>query len=249
MPLAVQRAFWGVAAALILTLLGAAPAGAYGPCGTNFDGPTACPITTSPATVGGTLASSPEKDYYVFYARRHTQLSLAATDTEDPSCDLLSSVHCSIVQVALYDRKGNVLAMSGYSGPQNGVASLPAGLSRRLAGGIYYAVVSGVLFSSGPIPYSLSVNGSPNVQYPPPCIVPKLRHNTGLARAKRLLARHGCGVGKIRHQVDRRVRRGDVIGFRPRAGTVAPFGTRVGILVSGRRTRRAHHGRRSPHRR
>lgn len=248
----VQRASAGVVVGLsLLFFLGVGPARADGPCGHDFDGPTACPITTS-GTVGGSLAMSKENDYYVFYAEPRTQLTLVITDTESPTCGmpLDPNYHqCSLVLVKLFNARGRFIKQSYYSEPHNGVP-VPMVLSRRLhAGGIYYAVVTGVLGSAGPIPYSLGVEGSPNVQYPPPCTVPRLRRDTSLARAKGVVALHHCSVGMVTRARDRRVRRGDVVGLRPRAGTVAPSGAPIGIIVSSgpnakNRPKRSRHRRR-----
>ncbi len=246
---AVQRSCVVLVGAAIAALLGAAPALADGPCGHDFDGPTACPITTS-ETVAGSLTATFETDYYVFYAQKRTALTLTINDTEDPTCG--SSYLCSDVLVKLYDRRGNFIQVSNESKPLNGVPD-PVVLTHRLrVAGIYYAVVTGVVSSPGPIPYSLTVAGSPNVQYPPPCTVPRLRRDTSLARARGVLALHHCSVGKVIGARDGRVRIGDVVGLRPRAGTVAPSGAPIAIIVSSRPKPSVHHrhrGKARAHRR
>jgi hypothetical protein len=70
------------------------------------------------------------------------------------------------------------------------------------------------------------------VRWPPLCTVPKLRHDTSLARAATILRGHYCLLGKIRRVHDRHVKSGDVVGLRPHAGAVEPFHHRVAILVS-----------------
>jgi hypothetical protein len=72
---------------------------------------------------------------------------------------------------------------------------------------------------------------------PPPavtCHVPKLRGLT-LARAKRLLHKNHCAVGKItrRHSKKRQV--GHVLASKPRAGVVRPSGTKVALVLGKRR--------------
>jgi Ca2+-binding RTX toxin-like protein len=70
---------------------------------------------------------------------------------------------------------------------------------------------------------------------PPPaarelCIVPRLRGRT-LTRAKVLLARAHCSVGKVT-RVRSRARRGVVLGQRPGAGLHRPRGAKVALRVS-----------------
>lgn len=241
----VQRVCAVLGAAVIAALLSVGTASADGSCGHDFDGPTACPIATSGA-VAGSLGATFEKDYFVFYAQRRTHLTLTLTDTEDPTCGIYGepNLHvCSAVFVQLYNHKGHYIAQSRFSQPQNGVP-VSVVLSRSLpAAGVYYAAVTGELNSVGPIPYSLQVNGSPNVQWPPPCTVPRLRRDTSLGRAIGLLRFHHCSAGRVVRVRDARVPRGDVLGLIPRAGTVAAAGAPVVIVVSrGRR----HHGQSRP---
>ena len=68
------------------------------------------------------------------------------------------------------------------------------------------------------------------------CLVPNVRGKP-LATARRALARAGCRTGKIRRAYSTRVKRGRVIGQRPRAGARLRRGTRVSLLVSRGRSR------------
>jgi PASTA domain-containing protein len=80
----------------------------------------------------------------------------------------------------------------------------------------------------------------PPVIAPPParpsvtCHVPKLRGKT-LRRAKRLLHRNHCGVGKIRRRATGRQMAGRVLASKPRARSVRPAGTKVALVVGKRR--------------
>ena len=69
-----------------------------------------------------------------------------------------------------------------------------------------------------------STSGAPN------CVVPKLK-GTPVRAAKQLLHTLGCVVGKVGHRHSKSIRKGNVIGTTPRAGTY-PAGTVVSIQVS-----------------
>jgi hypothetical protein len=63
------------------------------------------------------------------------------------------------------------------------------------------------------------------------CIVPRVRSRE-LARARRLLLRAHCAVGRVRRARFRHVRRGRVISQSRRAGRVLPDHAKVGLLIS-----------------
>lgn len=233
MRTSVRRAWVGLAIALIVSLAAAGSASAYGTCGVDATGPTACPITTSPSSVSGSIASGDENDYFVFYARRHTHFSMTVNDTEDPSCGTGGPTLCSTVSADLLDSKGRKVANTELSGPYNGVP-VPRGLQVTLRAGTYYVVVSGSPQAGAPVPYQVTIKPatSPRIQWPPPCIVPRLRHNTSLRRAKQILGHYRCAAGRVTRRRDRHTRRGDVIGLRPRAGAVLPYGAKVRLIVS-----------------
>lgn len=240
----VRRALVGFAASMIIALLGSASASAAGPCGADFDRHTACPITTS-ETVAGSLPTTGEQDYYVFYARGRTRLSVTINDTEAPACSfptLANPVLCSSFNIILLNAKGDRVAFNGLSSPVDGVP-IPKTVYARVpaAGGIYFAEADlFVLGTSVPAPYTLTVDGSPNVLWPP-CVVPRLRRDTSLAHAERELVSQHCSVGKIRGIDTPTVPRGRVVSLRPRAGTLAVTGARVELIVSGRPRQRTHH--------
>jgi hypothetical protein len=62
------------------------------------------------------------------------------------------------------------------------------------------------------------------------CVVPRVRGRT-LARARRLIVRSGCKVGKVT-RVRSRLKRGVVVRQRPLAGIRRPRGTKVVLRVS-----------------
>lgn len=233
MRTSLRRTCLGLTTVLLASLAAAGSASAYGPCGVDSTGPTACPITTSPSAVSGSIASGNEHDYFVFYARRHTHFSMTVNDTEDPTCGTGGPTLCSTVSADLLDSQGRHVSNTELSGPYNGVP-VPQGLKLTLEAGTYYVVVSGSPQAGVPVPYQVTINPetSPGIQWPPPCIVPKLRHGTSLKRAKQILAHHRCAVGPVTRQRDRRTRRGNVIGLRPRARAVLPYGAKIRVIVS-----------------
>jgi len=219
-----------IVATLMAMAASTAPALADGYCGHDPTGPTACGIDTS-ETVTGTYSTDFASDYYVFFARKGTQLTLTVNDTEDPFCSESGVIVCGDVYVSLLDSSGKKLGVSGRSTPDNGVP-VPRSITNTLrSSGVYYAVVFGDV-GSNPEPYSLTVAGSPNVTWPHPCVVPKLRRHTHLGTAKGRLRISSCSVGKIKRAHNRSVPRGDVIRLASRAGTIIPHGAKVGILVS-----------------
>ena len=162
----IHKAFIGFAVGVCLTLASAGSAGATGSCGNDFSGGSACGVG-SPGSYGGTINADNERDYYVFYAHAGTELSAGVTDLEDPGCSTGTVSHdCGDVSGHLYDSQGNEIDSTAYSTPTNGIA-VPATLDHILqATGTYYLVVTGSLNGS-PLPYSLSVNASPGVHWPP----------------------------------------------------------------------------------
>lgn len=147
-------------------------AAANGPCGQNFDGNHACGVN-SPAAIDGSLVTDNERDYYVFHAVKGTQVAISITDTENPACTSASSGGCGDVRVQLADSQGNDIVDSNNSYPNNGI-TVPATINHTLdAKGTYYLIVTGSLGYDAnnnrtAIPYTLSVNASPNVQWPAP---------------------------------------------------------------------------------
>jgi hypothetical protein len=69
----------------------------------------------------------------------------------------------------------------------------------------------------------------------PRCTVPRLRGKT-LRGAKTAITRAGCKVGAVTRKYSAKVRRGRVVGQRPRAGSKVARGTKVAVVLSrGRR--------------
>lgn len=219
-------------AGLACLTLTAGPALADGYCGHDPSGPTACPIPTS-QTVTGTFTKPYESDFFVFFARKGTQLSLTIRDTEDPSCYDLSAptAPCADAEVQLFDAHGHELAYSGLSTVVNFVP-VSASLSHTVhANGVYYAVAYNDTAFAHSYPYSLTAFGSLNVTWPHPCVVPKLRRHSDLGTAKRRLTLSRCSVGRVK-RVPSRAPRGEVVRLAPGAGTIAAPGARVAIVVS-----------------
>lgn len=150
-----------------------------------------------------------------------------------------------MVQASLLDSPGNDIADVPDSIPNNGI-TVPESITKTIGPGVYYARVWGTLFETGlpAIPYQLSVDGSPGVQWPPACIVPRLRHDTILRRAEHLVRDGRCTVGAV-HYLLGTTPRGDVIRLDLRAGAILAYGAPVAIYVSGTpRRHTSHHGRR-----
>jgi hypothetical protein len=153
-------------------LISSASAMADGPCGPDRDGPTACGIT-SPASENGSLVTSNEQDYYVFYAQNNTELSVSMTDTENPICSTEESANgCGSAGAELYDSQGDDLDEGANSNPENGV-TVPGTFDYTLGAGTYYLIVNGSLGEDQygnptAVPYTLSVSGSPAVLWPKP---------------------------------------------------------------------------------
>ena len=67
----------------------------------------------------------------------------------------------------------------------------------------------------------------------PRCIVPKLKGKT-LRKAKRLIKRANCALGRVKRKEVSRVKPGRVLSQRPKAGAVKTAGTKVHLVVSRR---------------
>jgi hypothetical protein len=124
------------------------------------------------------------------------------------------------------------------------------------ATGTYYVKVTGDLGqdSNGnpvDVPYTLTVQASPAVQWPPPppppapaptpppppaaCVVPHYGGVTLTTIEHRIAANH-CTVGAVHYMWDRSVRRGRVAGLSHPPGTRLANATRANIWISrGRR--------------
>ena len=229
----------------------AAPASANGPCGQDFDGPTACPVNTaSTSNYLGSMATDNESDYYVLYAQRGTELSVTITDTENPVCSDPPpgpTVACGQVSAALDDAQGDELDESfnnngGFdSSPINGL-QVPATFSHTIdSTGTYYLIVTSSFlgsFSPPPLPYTLSVSASPNVQWPPPvppppppkCKVPNFG-GARLSTVRQRIVDNHCTVGRVIYRYSR-VRKGVVIATNRRAGISLPYRSAINLTVS-----------------
>lgn len=227
----------GVAAAIALACAG--PAAANGYCGADPTGATACPVPTN-TTLAGSISSNSENDYYVFYVAHQTALQVTINDTEAAQCSTSLAYSCGSVTADLFDSRGNHLVGTNGSSPNNGIA-VPESTTKTIGRGVYYVAVSGFVasYTLPSIPYQLTVDGSPSVQWPPACIVPRLKSKTTLARAKRLLRNNRCTVRAVR-RVRSRKPRGDVVRLRPGIGSVLPYGAAVTVYVSGHPKARHH---------
>lgn len=236
-----RRVGWSLGVVAAIALANAGPAAANGYCGPDPTGATACPVTAN-STLSGSISSNSENDYYVFYVAHQTVLQLTVNDTEDAQCSTAIAYGCGDVQANLFDSRGSRVAATDVSAPSNGVA-VPETTTKTIKRGVYYVAVSGYIASYTPpsIPYQVTVNGNPGVQWPPACIVPRLRSRTTLRRAKQMVRGNRCTVGAVR-RVHSAKPRGDVVRLRPGTGSILPFGARVTIYVSGQpRHHRTHH--------
>jgi len=78
----------------------------------------------------------------------------------------------------------------------------------------------------------------------PPCVVPRLGSNQGLAAVERRIKAAHCGVGTLRYTRSSRFKRGVVIALSPKPGTrMAPHAV-VGIVISSGPPPRRRHRRR-----
>ena len=67
---------------------------------------------------------------------------------------------------------------------------------------------------------------------PPPCVVPKLAHDSPLATAEAQLTAAHCTVGPITSAASMTVKRGDAVRFSPASGTTLASGAAVAVVVS-----------------
>lgn len=246
-----------VAAVAAVGLIPIAPAGADGPCGQDYTSGTSCPVNSaSTPSYQGKIVASNDTDFYVFYAVAGTHLTLTITDTESPTCSTAYTGSCGRVSVELFDSQANDVGGPGWSQPSSGI-TVPATWSIIIQStGVYYAEVSGNLGSdqyNNPtdVPYALTVQASPNVQWPParpplnstpaaapPCTVPHYRGAT-LVSVEVRLTNHHCSVGTVHHAYSSSVRRGRVIRLSRKPGKQMADGAVVNIWVS--RGRKRHH--------
>jgi hypothetical protein len=224
----------GAALTLVLVALSAGVARANGYCGADPSGPTACGITTNETLSGVMTTPTYSTDYYVFFARKGTQVSITMDDTENPLCSVAVQYEfCGGVAATLYDGRGNTVASGEDSSPNGGVP-VPETLHHTLRQGVYYVTVENLSDQGRPQPYNLSVYGSPALTWPHPCVVPRVDRHEHLGTARLALRNGSCTVGRLRRVRDRRVPAGDVVAFRPGVGTIARPGARVEVVVSGR---------------
>jgi hypothetical protein len=240
-----RRARWSLGLVVAIVLTSAGPASANGYCGPDPTGATACPVSSN-STLSGSIVSSSERDYYVFYVAHQTDLQVTITDEEDARCSTSDPSYpyfCGWAEALLLDSHGNQLGDTFLSFPDNGVARSKT-ITKTVGRGIYYVQVSGDVDAHTPpsIPYQLTVNGNPGVQWPPACIVPRVGSKMTLARAKHVIGNNRCTVGAV-HRMRSSKPRGDVLRFHPGAGSILPYGAKVAIWVSGqpRHHRRRHH--------
>ena len=86
--------------------------------------------------------------------------------------------------------------------------------------------------TAGPPAAAAPAGTVPAATVPPAkCVVPKLRRKT-LRRAKLLLRRAHCRVGRVTRKPSERVAPGRVLTSRPRAGARRPRGTRVRLVLA-----------------
>jgi hypothetical protein len=105
------------------------------------------------------------------------------------------------------------------------VQSMAADAEKALGGG-------------GPVPTTAPPAAAPPAATPPAatapparCVVPKLRRKT-VRRAKLLLRRAHCRVGRVTRKPSQRVAPGRVLTSKPRAGARRPRGTRVRLVAA-----------------
>jgi hypothetical protein len=170
----------------LVLLAGALPApnaSANGPCGQNGSDGTACAVD-SPATVFGSLTTAYEHDYYRFYARKGTHLSVTLTDMEPPECEQTYSL-CGVIEAALQNTDGAEIDHSEYTEPVDEVyhsSTLTHTIERA---GTYYITIYGFLGIEAagrpaPNPYRLTVHASPAVYWPRSPLVSRAgRHTHG----------------------------------------------------------------------
>ena len=172
-----RRSVFSAIVACACSLLAAGSAAAYGSCGNDYSSNTACGVT-SPGSYQGAIQANNERDYYVFFAQGGTNLAASLTDNEDPGCSVDGSGStCATGDMVLYDSQGNDIAHSSSQGPNaspvNGI-NVSASIHQVLdTAGTYYLTVEGdqgtnAMGNPTAMPYTLGVNASPGVYWPPP---------------------------------------------------------------------------------
>lgn len=256
-----------LATAVGLPLLLNSPARANGPCGQNFDGEHACAVN-SPYSASGSLVTSNDHDYYVFYASKGTELSVTLRDATNPeTCP--ADETCGNVDVELANSVGNEVGDNYASSDINNGIVVPGTFNYTIEeSGTYYLIVHG-----NEEPYILTVAASPNVvwpappppppppappppepQPPPACVVPALHHDETLARAEDDLVAANCTVGRVTHEHAPHVHNGYVMALNPHSGTHLAHDASVTVTVSSGPAppplrRHKHHRRRRRRRR
>jgi hypothetical protein len=193
----------------------------------------ACPLT---GTVSASLPGSGADYYYKLWARKGTEIRLTLNNTEDPGCSTGSAppggclLECAMF-TQIQSRSKNFpcsIPSDGLDRPASEQVTVPHT-------GVFYISLNTEAFRGGGTqPYSLKVLANPGVRWPPPCVVPRLPHDTFLSVAESKLRHDGCRVGRIRHVRDRHTHGGDVVSLGLRRGSIHPRGTRVAVTVAAR---------------
>lgn len=236
---------------LIALLLAAGPAEARGKCGQSIS--HACGIS-SPGLYSGSVRFGGETTFYKFYARRATVLTMTLVDT-GPSEPCAFPTSCGQIIGYLYENSRHPLSHVTPTLSHNtlGYPTASTTFTVRLPATVTYVWdVAGEpsrdqFGRNVPEPYGFGISvapGNAQVLGAPPTVVRAPRARGSLGAWRRAVVRAHCVVGGVLH-VHSRVRRGQVIGVIPKAGTELAAGTRVYIIVSaGRSTPRARVHRR-----
>ncbi len=213
-------------------LIAANGAGATGACVAGTTPQRACPLTHS---VSSSLSGSGDSVYYKLWARRGTEIRLTLDDTENPGCSTGVVPGGCVLMCASFDKLSPSNGKSPCSTPSEGSDRPATEQVTATRSGVFYLSVNTERFNgSGTVPYSLSVSANPGVRWPPPCVVPRLPHDTFLSVAESRLRAAGCRVGQIRRVHNRHTHGGDVVSLGLRGGSIRPRGARVAITVATR---------------
>lgn len=193
------------------SLLFATAAMANGPCGVDYNGPTACGIT-APANITGTFLQGPAEDsnhdYYVFWASAGTQISVTVTNEINSACAPIAGYgdySCGYIDLSLEDSSGNDIAESSTpSRYYNGVLHSGTLITTLTDTGTYYLIAHGGASNDSngnphPTPYGLSVvANSGTIQWPapPPCVIPNV-YKERLATVQHQLSTNNCSLGRV----------------------------------------------------
>lgn len=232
-----RHTFAAMMAVAVTSVVGVSSASANGPCGVDYNGPTACGVT-APAAINGTILQNYENDYYVFWAPAGTQVATTITDEISPSC--ANTGHgCGEVFTYLADSGGDELypSESSHSYYNNGVLLVGHGVATLTHTGTYYLILAGSPASDGngsvPTPYALSVTANSGaIQWPAPtpvailpkvtpviptvpppvvhCVVPRWGGQF-LGTVRHRLAVNHCSVGQVRFKRAKYFPRGMVL--------------------------------------